>query len=248
MHFKSIVHKTLVVAAMMAATWGAHASPIAHYNFDGGTAVNVATPGTYNLDSVGSPNFAGGSFLSDGTANNYLQVAGPGGQSDFTVSLWAYTEVANQGAFKALFSNNSSSTANFSWQIDSTDGDFVFRSAVSGPAISLGSVTPGEWNHIMLQKFGGNNARLYLNGSFISNIGFNPGGLQNFRVGINRNSNRAFEGILDNIRIYDDSTQEVATLFREGPGVNAVPVPTPAPLLLLAAGLLGMAALRRRHA
>lgn len=248
MHLKSVVSKTLIVAAMMTTGWAAHAGPIAHYNFDDGNGVNQSNAGTYNLASVGSPNIAGGSFLSDGTANNYLQVAGPGGQTDFTVSLWAYTEIADQGAFKGLFSNNSASNADFSWQIDSTDGNFVFRSAVSGPALVLGSVTTGTWNHIMLQKSGGSDASLFLNGNLIDNIGFNPGGLQNFRVGINRNSNRAFEGILDNIRIYDDSTQEVAALFREGPGINAVPVPTPAPLLLLAAGLLGMAALRRRRA
>jgi hypothetical protein len=78
----------------------------------------------------------------------------------------------------------------------------------------------------------------------VTDIGFNPGGLQNFRKGTNRKTSSAFTGYIDNIQIWDDSQVVASFIAGKGPGVNAVPAP--GAILLLGPGIVGMAASRRR--
>lgn len=227
-----------------------HATLIAQYTFDHGTlADSSASAETYNLNAVGSsPDLSSGAYFSDGLAANYLQqIKGPGGMTDWTLSLWVNTSVANQGQFKGLFSNNNDKDALYSFQIDSYDGQYRLFSANSSTAKVVGAPTLDLWENIVIQKFGGTNARLYFNGQFIENTGFNPGGLQMFRLGINRNSDNSFSGYLDNIQIWDDSSQDAASIFAAGVGNNAfTAVPEPSTWILLGGGLIGLAAVRRR--
>ncbi|WP_429885893.1 LamG-like jellyroll fold domain-containing protein [Geoalkalibacter halelectricus] len=229
-----------------------NAALIAQYTFDDFSLSDSSGSATaYNLTAVGAaPNLSKQAYFSDGSADNYLQVAGPGGMPDWTLSLWVNTRVIDQGTFKALFSNNIDANADFSWQIDSHNGEYrlVSRTTTNNPTIIIGAPTFDTWENIIVQKFGGNNARVFFNGDLVGLTGFNPGGLQNFRIGINRNSNQSFLGYLDNIQIWDDSQVDPWAIFQAGPGAHRVdPIPEPSTLLLLGGGLLGVAFWRRRQ-
>ena len=169
-------------------------------------------------------------------------MGGPGGQPDYTVSVWVKADTVAQGDFKGIFSNNTSSGASFSWQLDSSSGNYTFRSSEGATQI-IGGAVAGDWQNLILQKFGGNNGRLFLNGVQVATLGYNPGGLQNFRLGINRNSNHSFLGYIDNVQVWDDSNQSATQIYAAGPGLT-VPEPTTATLGLL--GVLGLVARRRR--
>lgn len=216
------------------------------YNFDNGTAMDSV--GTRHLTAIGAPPvFAGGSYHSDGDENNYLEWTGGTGAPDFTVSVWINTSSANQGDFKGIFSNNDSSTDDFSFQFDSNSGTYRLVSK-DNPTATFGTPTADTWENLVLQKFGGSNARIYFNGVQVGgNLGFNPGGLQEYRIGINRNSDNSFLGLIDNVQIWDDSEVDPADIFAAGPGFNAtIPEPATATLGLIALGGLGALTRRRR--
>ena len=227
----------------------ANAGLIAHYTFDSG--LDDGVPGTtYDLTaSGGDPDLSLGAYFSDGNPSNFLSVTGPGGMPDWTLSMWAYTGMPAQGEFEALFSNMQDPNERYSWQIDSHNGSYRLLSRENdNAAINIGTSSANRWQHIVVQKQAGNTANIYFDGKFVQSTGFNPGGLQNFRVGVNRNDNRSFEGYIDNIKIWDDSLQDakaISTLYREGPGANSVPVP--APIFLLGGGLLAISLKRKRR-
>ena len=229
----------LCTALAMAFALPSQAVLINQYNFDDNTANDSV--GTRDLNEVGAKASTFASYRSDGNSSNYLAVSGPGGMPDFTVSVWVKTDTVNQGNFKGIFSNMDN-TGSFSYQLDSQSGTYRVVSNAGG-AFNVGAAVAGEWTNLILQKFGGGDARVYFNGSLVGNLGANPGGLQNFRLGINRNSDNSFDGFIDNVQIWNDSTVDAAAVFAAGPGLTA-PEPTTATLGLL--GILGLVARRRR--
>lgn len=234
-----------VIAIGLAPAW-ASAAKIAEYNFNGN--LNNGASALYSpLSQIGAPaDLSGLSYNADGNNSNYLQVApAVGGAPTFTVSVWVWTDTANQGTFKGIFSNNNSSGAPFSFQFDSHNGDFRMTS-VGGGADIFGAVIPNQWNNLVLTKSPGDVGSIWYNGVQISaDIGGNPGGLQQFRIGINRNSDHSFAGLIDRVQIWN-TVENVPAIFAAGPGLNAtIPEPSVALLSIISAASL---LLRRRRA
>jgi hypothetical protein len=230
-----------VLALLLAPAAGA--LQIAAWSFDGGSLADISgNAPAYDLTAVnGGADLSGGFARFSGieAAGAYLEVAGPGGMPDWTLSIWVRSQgQIDQGSFQGIFSNNTSSTANWSWQLESFGGVYQWRNQAGTFVVGAPSAL-GTWDHIVLRKFGGNDGDIWMNGAqVLASLGGNPGGLQNFRLGTNRNTTQHWQGDVDEVEVHDSQEDPVA-LFNQG-----APLPEPSGLALLGALAAAGAALQ----
>lgn len=240
----------------------ANGALLAHYDFtDGDLTDNEVGPAeTLNLINQGSNLITitpVGSAIFPGEAGgdaDYLEVERGLGSPAFTVSVWFKPETVDQGTFQGIFSNNIANVANnFSWQIDVNNGALRFISATGGftPITNQEAgeqqIQAGVWNHVVARKLPGNRADFWLGTEdtplqSLGSTDLNPGGLQWFRLGVNRNTDNLYEMEMANIKIYNDADVSLIDLNSEGP--QLIPEPSTGLMALLA---LPLALLRRRE-
>ena len=258
LHAKMKKAAGVCVALLCTLAFDTQANLIAHYDFTDGNLLDNEAGSSYTLSETGSgvsldpSGFA--SFPGDDTIQSYLETPGavPIG-SDFIVSFWWKTDSFEQGDFQGLFSSNTANV-NYSWQFDSsgTDMRLVSNGSSANPALSdpESNLAPDTWYHTVVRKWSENNTDLYITQEgavsplLVGSQGRNPGGLNFFRLGVNRNTDSLFRFDMANVKIYDDSTQSrVSTLLAEGPGL----IPEPGTFALLAIGVGLLAAVRWRQ-
>ena len=248
--------KKPILAAALSALLAAPlpAALLTHYDFtDGnltdneiGASYTLALTGSVTINPDGSAHFPG-----DEASPAYLDVKGPGGKPNFIVSFWWKTDSFDQGDYQALFSNNVN-TGSYTWQLDHSGADM--RLVSTGNTILTypeSNLTVGTWYHTVIRKSStGTAARIYItpenaaSPSVVMSGSYNPGGLQYFRLGVNRNSDKLFRMDMANVKIYDESSDAlVSTLLAEGPQL----VPEPSSLFLALLGLSSLAVRRKRR-
>jgi hypothetical protein len=170
----------------------------------------------------------------DGSSNqDYLETKGPGGTPAWTVSFWFRTPQVDQGESQGLFSNNRKTDTNFSWEVIVHDGMLQLRSTnqeepnpmLSNTGSNKPSLKPNTWHQVVVRKTGsGDVGELYLGTTDgISKVGTmtnNPGGLQMFRVGINRTSDVQYRAELANLAIFRNDSVSIEDLNKAGPVEN----------------------------
>ena len=189
-------------------------------------------------------------YTSDGNAANYLDAGDTfDGSPQYTFSIWVYTTSPSQGDSqdnRGIFSNNNDSGLSNSWQFAIGDNGYEFKNRVNSSTTNeeqLGTPRTGVWENIVLQKFqdGSNDAgEIWLNGSKVKDLSYNPGGLQQFRVGVDRGTDSSFDGFIDSIQIWEGENVSAASIFAAG-----VSIPEPSTFLLTALGSLAL--LRRKR-
>lgn len=217
-------------------------SLLAHYDFtDGDLTDNEVGPletltlvnqgaNEITINARGAAVFPGES----GDDRDYLEVERGLGSPTFTVSVWFKTATVDQGTYQAIFSNNISSGSAFSWQIDVHNGVLRLVSATSGfdPITNAEAGEPpiqaGVWHHVVVRKTSGSSGELWFGaeGSPLQLLGsndLNPGGLQWFRLGVNRNSDSLYAMEMANVKIYDDIEVSLSDLNNEGPQLMGGP-------------------------
>ncbi len=246
-------------ATLLSLAPASHGALIAQYLFENNISDSNGSATTYDLSAVGAnPAFQSGTagnstnaYVSDGVSANYLSAGDTFGSSpQFTVSIWIYTTNPTQDGDdnKGFFSNNTDSSINNSWQLavgtSSSQSRFEFKTRTSTNNTEtevFGTPQSGVWENIVLQKTDANDGQIWLNGVQVGgDLGYNPGGLQQFRVGTNRAGDSSFDGLIDSVQIWEGENVSAATIFANG--VNVVPEPSAVVL-----GALGSLVLLRRR-
>ena len=219
-----------LLVAILGLVWStvAGATQVAAWTFEDGTANDSF--GAYDLTLVGGgPSIAGGiaTFDGDEGSPSFLETTGYGGSPSWTIALQLRSHAPfDQGNFQGVFSNNSSSSANYSWQVESFGGVYQFR---TGNGVYVIGTPTGGFDSIVIRKTGGNDGDIWFNGvQVVANFGSNPGGLQNFRFGTNRNTNSFAAFDLGYAGVWDSFE-------------NPLLVPEPSSAILMLLGLAGLA-------
>ena len=127
--------------------------------------------------------------------------------SAYTVALWAKADVLGQGQYKSVFSSHIPNDFGFQLDVDGTDpGNYRYNGVNVGTAF-FGTVTT-NWVHIAATS-NGVSTTLYFNGNLVAGIGAADAVFNKFGIGINRLEDNWFDGIIDDVRVYNrELTQE----------------------------------------
>ncbi len=224
--------KTLSIATLLlttaSLTTAAQGALLHEYNFDQGTAEDSV--GGLHLNSVGSGAvYTSGFAVLDGSVSNYLEVNPAYGStpfSAFTMSLWVRANVTDQGGFQGIFTNDTSSNAANSWQIDNHNGQYRLTSDSGGSVTSSVAPRPGAWDNLVVRKVSSTQAELWVNGMQAATSASNVGDLNALRLGINRNSNNSYMASYDHLQVWDTAENPAAIYAAGHQTTSSAPTPS----------------------
>ncbi len=142
----------------------------------------------------------------------------------FTIEIWVKPG-ATQVQYANIVDNNHSTSPNRAWVLENlnTGTNFQWWSGDFGGQIGLVfDMAPDRWHHVVITRDSNRVTRGYLNrsfvGSFVSESDIPYDGSQNLRIGNWFQGNRAYNGIIDEVTVYDRALneQEIAALYGAG--------------------------------
>lgn len=238
-------------------------NPIAYYTFDdastAGPAANLGFGGAALQGSYGdAASLAGGisgTALSLNTeSGSWVDVADTAdalafrGSAAFTLEAWVNTTGGSNAWARILDRGNSANAGNL-WTLignANSSGNVLFERKGAGAINHLDvSLNDGQWHHVV-GTYDGAEMNLYIDGNHVGAIegglmGGNLNDLQVLRIGANPNGAERFNGLIDEVAIYDAalSADRIAAHY-------AAAIPEPASLLCMSAGVLALLRRRRR--
>lgn len=239
-----LLRRLLLPAALLLCVAQAHAGLLAHYTFNetsGTTAADSSGSGnTGTLTNMAGTEWAagkvGGGLSFDGTNDG----TGPSVRTSLTVdlddalSLSAWVNVANTTSSSYnIFGAMTSATDYFMILPRVNMVGMTLQHRANPPAGGSLSTTPSQnitaniWTHIAMSKASGSNVKIYQNGvkitdESLSYTGYTPAELY---IGGMSNGNNSFNGILDEIRVYDHALSAVEVSALAAGGGAAAPEP-----------------------
>jgi uncharacterized protein (TIGR03790 family) len=196
---------------------------IHHWNFEEGSGNQTndsASNGTdfslYGMDSSNWRNCIDGNCLwYDGT-DDYAKVNVDDWLGNFTVSQWVWANFSNQTTYAATFAIDDNAGSNQSFQHMISSNQWNLHNNQSNV---FGDVTPQHWTHLVTVYDAGD-TRQYMDGVLVNSNVFPNGSINNFdlyKLGVNRAGSSYFEGMIDNLMIWNTSLSNgsVTTLNRD---------------------------------
>ncbi len=179
--------------------------------------------GTADGSLVGNTTFVSGladqAFSLDGSGD---YVSAPFAYAGaFTLDLWANANTTSQTVFTSVFSSANPGNYNPHFQIEFDGaGNYRFDGGNSELELAFGAVATA-WQHIAI-TYDGTDVSTYLNGVFVA-TGTWAGlgatlGFEIVKIGINRDTSRSFDGLVDEVEIYDRalSASEIQDIYNAG--------------------------------
>jgi len=178
-------------------SWGSNALTI-----NGASYSNVAAVGGRSLS------FDGVDDVAESTAFSRSGV--------FSLSMWVQSATASPGDFTAFFSSEKNGQSSGSFQLDygpSSNMRYNDQSITE----TFGSVTT-NWEMLTITWDDAGTITGYLNGTQQFSNGSANANLFDLVFGVNRGVNQYYEGLLDDVRLYDKvlSSSEVSNLYNNG--------------------------------
>jgi hypothetical protein len=188
----------------------------------------------------GSPVYTGGhdgSALQFDGADDYVNInlyKGILGSEPFSVTAWVNTTAAGDRTIASWGTNTNGQKVDFRLQ-----GGLVRIEHGNGNRVTYGTVNDGEWHNVAVAVI--ENASIsypdvtfYIDGQDDTNPGIDPdkfGTVANIDVSIGRrclNNDRFFQGLIDDVRIYDYTLSQGEIVGVVGEGTLYVPLLSPA--------------------
>jgi len=203
---------------------------LAYYSFEHADAVHIKDMSTNNNDAIAYGDNVyekgvHGMGLSLDAYNNWVNIGDLGNPSAMTLSFWFKTTDFNNGG-DYLFDNRENGGTWWLLQdyvsgaCTDGNGNICFEGRAEIPSTYLSSNT---WYHVVVVD-DSLASKLYLNGNLIdTGTGEDPN-LANVRIGTRYSNSGYFDGVIDEVRIYNRvlSADEVTKLYEEGKRVIEV--------------------------
>lgn len=247
---------------------------IVHLPFDGNA--DDASENGYHGTISGAPQFQDGKFrqalefTDPASPHQYVSLGSPdaldfGADQDFSISFWVNSDdgspdhaamVSNKGQASGTdpgWTIAAGDDGGWEWNIADGSGDEDFE-------LPLEQINDGNWHHLTLTHDRDGNAELYYDGDHAGavnmwDIGDVDSGLSTV-IAADGTFGSAwaswFDGSIDDLAIWGRvlSPREVGMIWNDGEGRSLLVlrgIPEPSSLMLLALGLLALAALSRRR-
>ncbi len=187
---------------------------IHHWNFEEGSgnqtndsASNGSNFSLFGMDSSNWRSCIDGNCLWYDGSDDYAKVNVDDWLGNFTVSQWVWANISNQTTYAATFAIDDNAGSNQSFQHMISSSEWRLH---NNQTMLFGDVTPQYWTHLVTVYDAGE-IRQYMDGVLVNTNSFPNGSINNFdlyKLGVNRAGNSYFEGMIDNLMIWDTALSD----------------------------------------
>ena len=170
----------------------------------------------YGMNSTNWRNCVNGNCLWFDGVNDYAKVNVDDWLGNFSVSQWVWANTTSLPSYASTFAIDDNAGSNRSFQHMISGGKWRLH---NNQTKIFGDVIPQKWTHLVTVYDAGN-VRQYMDGVLVNSNFYPNGSLNNidlYKIGVNRAGNAHFQGLIDNLMIWDTalSNSSITVLNRD---------------------------------